>query len=186
MLNFIFKGVVGVTVMMWVRWTLPRLRIDQVMTTCLKYCTPIAAVMFLGATLWQYCVARAARSSASPAAPATCAAREGWIDADATAAGEPRKAGGADDKPPSAPTLPSDRAARVDAVTDGEPLTMDAIYWPSFFFLLFAALACAFAVAVRAQPATSCGWRFIWCSRWPRRPACSSWPGPISSARCSC
>jgi NADH-quinone oxidoreductase subunit H len=45
---------VGVTVMMWVRWTLPRLRIDQVITTCLKYCVPIAAVMFVGATLWQY------------------------------------------------------------------------------------------------------------------------------------
>ncbi len=44
----------GVTFMMWVRWTLPRLRIDQVMTTCLKYCTPIAAVMFLGATVWTY------------------------------------------------------------------------------------------------------------------------------------
>jgi NADH-quinone oxidoreductase subunit H len=40
--------------MMWVRWTLPRLRIDQVMITCLKYCTPIAAVMFVGATLWTY------------------------------------------------------------------------------------------------------------------------------------
>jgi NADH-quinone oxidoreductase subunit H len=53
-LNLITKGVVGVTVMMWVRWTLPRLRIDQVITTCLKYCVPIAAVMFLFATLWQY------------------------------------------------------------------------------------------------------------------------------------
>ena len=53
-LNVIVKGVVGVTVMMWVRWTLPRLRIDQVITTCLKYCVPIAAVAFLGATLWQY------------------------------------------------------------------------------------------------------------------------------------
>ena len=53
-LNIITKGVVGVTVMMWVRWTLPRLRIDQVITTCLKYCVPIAAVMFLGATWWQY------------------------------------------------------------------------------------------------------------------------------------
>jgi NADH-quinone oxidoreductase subunit H len=52
--NVIFKGVLGVTVMMWVRWTLPRLRIDQVITTCLKYCVPIAAIAFLGATLWQY------------------------------------------------------------------------------------------------------------------------------------
>src|SRR5215212_941459 len=53
-LNLITKGVVGVTVMMWVRWTLPRLRIDQVITTCLKYCVPIAAVMFLLVTWWQY------------------------------------------------------------------------------------------------------------------------------------
>ncbi|MEX2316979.1 MAG: NADH-quinone oxidoreductase subunit NuoH [Pirellulales bacterium] len=53
-LNILFKGLVGVTVMMWIRWTLPRLRIDQVITTCLKYCVPIAAVAFLGATLWQY------------------------------------------------------------------------------------------------------------------------------------
>jgi NADH-quinone oxidoreductase subunit H len=40
--------------MIWVRWTLPRLRIDQVMKTCLKYCTPIAAVMFVGAVGWKY------------------------------------------------------------------------------------------------------------------------------------
>jgi NADH-quinone oxidoreductase subunit H len=53
-LNLLFKGIMGVTVMMWVRWTLPRLRIDQVITTCLKYCVPIAAIAFLGATLWQY------------------------------------------------------------------------------------------------------------------------------------
>jgi len=51
-LNFVFKAIVGVTVMIWVRWTLPRLRIDQVMTTCLKYCTPLAAICFLLATLW--------------------------------------------------------------------------------------------------------------------------------------
>ena len=54
LLNFMGKCVFGVTFMIWVRWTLPRLRIDQVMTTCLKYCTPIAAVMFVGATLWTY------------------------------------------------------------------------------------------------------------------------------------
>lgn len=51
--NFIFKTVVGVTVMMWVRWTLPRLRIDQVMTTCLKYCVPLAAICFVGAVGWR-------------------------------------------------------------------------------------------------------------------------------------
>ena len=47
------KAVVGVTVMMWVRWTLPRLRIDQVITTCLKYCVPLASVCFIGAVGWQ-------------------------------------------------------------------------------------------------------------------------------------
>ena len=51
--NLIFKATVGVTVMMWVRWTLPRLRIDQVMTTCLKYCVPLSAICFLGALAWQ-------------------------------------------------------------------------------------------------------------------------------------
>jgi NADH-quinone oxidoreductase subunit H len=54
MLNFVGKCVFGVTFMMWARWTLPRLRIDQVMTTCLKYCTPISAVLFMGAILWTY------------------------------------------------------------------------------------------------------------------------------------
>lgn len=47
------KGVLLVVVMMWARWSLPRLRIDQVMTTCLKYCMPLAAVCFLGAVMWQ-------------------------------------------------------------------------------------------------------------------------------------
>jgi len=52
MTNFVIKCVVGVTVMMWIRWTLPRLRIDQVMTVCLKYCTPLAAAALSGAALW--------------------------------------------------------------------------------------------------------------------------------------
>jgi len=54
MANFVFKCVLGVLFMMWVRWTLPRVRIDQVITTCLKYCTPLAAVLFLGATFWTF------------------------------------------------------------------------------------------------------------------------------------
>jgi NADH-quinone oxidoreductase subunit H len=52
-INFLLKALVGITVMIWIRWTLPRLRIDQVITTCLKYCTPLAAFFFLGAILWQ-------------------------------------------------------------------------------------------------------------------------------------
>jgi NADH-quinone oxidoreductase subunit H len=52
--NFIMKAVVGLTCMIWLRWTLPRLRIDQVMTTCLKYCVPLASAAMLGAMLWLY------------------------------------------------------------------------------------------------------------------------------------
>jgi NADH-quinone oxidoreductase subunit H len=52
--NFLLKATMGVLVMMWARWTLPRLRIDQVMTTCLKYCVPLGAAMLLGAMLWTY------------------------------------------------------------------------------------------------------------------------------------
>ena len=52
--NFIFKAVFGVTCMIWLRWTLPRLRIDQVMTTCLKYCVPISSAMLAGAMVWMY------------------------------------------------------------------------------------------------------------------------------------
>ncbi|GBD35279.1 NADH-quinone oxidoreductase subunit H [bacterium HR36] len=48
---FIAKCWILVFVMMWVRWTLPRLRIDQVMTTCLKYLLPIACTLLLGASL---------------------------------------------------------------------------------------------------------------------------------------
>jgi NADH-quinone oxidoreductase subunit H len=77
MLNFLFKVVVGVTVMMWVRWTLPRLRIDQVMTMCLKYCVPISAFMFLGASIWSlwdpYFV-----NDLAPLRPVS-EVREGWL-----------------------------------------------------------------------------------------------------------
>ncbi len=53
---FIFKGWTLVFVMMWVRWTLPRLRIDQVMMTCLKYLLPISCVLLLGVSLWRVAV----------------------------------------------------------------------------------------------------------------------------------
>src|SRR5262245_56675718 len=50
---FIVKAWVLVFVMMWVRWTLPRLRIDQVMMTCLKYLLPISCFLLLGVTFWE-------------------------------------------------------------------------------------------------------------------------------------
>ncbi len=49
---FVIKASLLVTLQIWVRWTLPRLRIDQVMTTCLKYLVPISCFLFLGAVLW--------------------------------------------------------------------------------------------------------------------------------------
>lgn len=51
-LVFATKASLGVFVQVWLRWTLPRLRIDQVMTTCLKYLVPISCFLFLGATIW--------------------------------------------------------------------------------------------------------------------------------------
>ena len=75
--NLMGKATLGVLVMMWVRWTLPRLRIDQVMTTCLKYCTPIAAAMFAGAMFWQLALPGGVmRGMSRPAGEI----REGWLE----------------------------------------------------------------------------------------------------------
>src|SRR4029450_9540073 len=54
---FIFKCWFLVFVMMWVRWTLPRLRIDQVMMMCLKYLIPIGCTLLLGVRLWHLALA---------------------------------------------------------------------------------------------------------------------------------
>jgi len=53
---FLTKCYLLVFVMMWVRWTLPRLRIDQVMMTCLKYLLPISCVLLLGVSIWRLAV----------------------------------------------------------------------------------------------------------------------------------
>jgi NADH-quinone oxidoreductase subunit H len=50
---FIVKGWLLVFVMMWVRWTLPRLRIDQVMETCLKYLLPLSCFLLVAISFWQ-------------------------------------------------------------------------------------------------------------------------------------
>ncbi len=49
---FVGKCWVLVLVMIWMRWSLPRLRIDQVMMTCLQYFLPISCVLLLGVCVW--------------------------------------------------------------------------------------------------------------------------------------
>jgi NADH-quinone oxidoreductase subunit H len=80
--NFIIKAVTGVTCMIWLRWTLPRLRIDQVMTTCLKYCVPLASVMLAGAILWTFflpagLIAEVRKSTTAAEQPRPVSQREG-------------------------------------------------------------------------------------------------------------
>ncbi len=76
---FVLKAWVLVFVMMWVRWTLPRLRIDQVMMTCLKYLLPISCVLLLGVSVWEVAV----RPLVGPYFPyglsALCIAAFAWL-----------------------------------------------------------------------------------------------------------
>lgn len=78
-LNFLLKTVLFVTIMMWVRWTLPRLRIDQVMTTCLKYCVPLAAFCFVGSMIWQLNEWPSANDIVPVHPQGKAAIREAWV-----------------------------------------------------------------------------------------------------------
>jgi NADH-quinone oxidoreductase subunit H len=55
---FVLKTLVVLNVIVWVRWTLPRIRIDQMMTLCWKYLVPFAFVSFVATLLWEILVAR--------------------------------------------------------------------------------------------------------------------------------
>jgi NADH-quinone oxidoreductase subunit H len=51
-LVFVIKAVLLVLAQIWVRWTLPRLRVDQLMHVCWKVMIPLALVCVAGAGLW--------------------------------------------------------------------------------------------------------------------------------------
>jgi NADH-quinone oxidoreductase subunit H len=53
---FITKALGIIFVQMWIRWTLPRPRIDQVLYACVKVLLPLACVLLLGCALWHWLI----------------------------------------------------------------------------------------------------------------------------------
>lgn len=58
--GFLVKGVTIVSkalflvfIQMWIRWTIPRVRIDQMMYVCWKVLMPLSLVCLVGSTLWE-------------------------------------------------------------------------------------------------------------------------------------
>ena len=49
---FMAKCTALIYIQMWIRWTLPRPRIDQVLYVCVKVLLPLACVLLLGAAVW--------------------------------------------------------------------------------------------------------------------------------------
>lgn len=52
--SFFTKTLLLYYVVIWIRWTLPRLRVDQLMTLCWKYLTPIALFNLIMIAVWAY------------------------------------------------------------------------------------------------------------------------------------
>jgi NADH-quinone oxidoreductase subunit H len=53
---FVAKTMGLVVVIMWLRWTLPRLRVDQLMHVCWKVLIPVSLVLLigLGVQMWVF------------------------------------------------------------------------------------------------------------------------------------
>ncbi len=50
--SFFTKTLLLYYIVIWIRWTLPRLRVDQLMAVCWKYLTPIALFNLIGIAIW--------------------------------------------------------------------------------------------------------------------------------------
>ena len=187
----------GVIFMIWLRWTLPRLRIDQVMTTCLKYCVPLGSAMLAGVMLWMYflpdgAIAELRRAYAAPTRtdpPAGKVGKVGWVERS-----EPHHCESlrfrwrlaARTTPPLPPSARNDQFAICNL--------QFAILFPAGGSLTCrrpsgtTASSCCLQRSPAPRPwrwslpATSSAWPAGWWWRWRRSPGCSFWPGPSSSA----
>jgi len=56
MVVFALKSFAVVFVIIWIRWTLPRLRVDQMMLVCWKYLVPLSFLNVLGTAVWMMIV----------------------------------------------------------------------------------------------------------------------------------
>jgi hypothetical protein len=52
LLAFCVKTYGLMLIMMWIRWTLPRFRVDQMMTLCWKKLIPLGMLCFFGVAVW--------------------------------------------------------------------------------------------------------------------------------------
>jgi NADH-quinone oxidoreductase subunit H len=64
MLVFLVKTLVLVNVIIWIRWTLPRIRVDQMMNLCWKYLVPAAFACLVFTLGWQLLVGATGGSGA--------------------------------------------------------------------------------------------------------------------------
>jgi NADH-quinone oxidoreductase subunit H len=53
---FLLKDIAIIFIIIWIRWTLPRFRVDQMMNLCWKYFIPASFVGFVGVLAWAWAV----------------------------------------------------------------------------------------------------------------------------------